>query len=54
MTAMEASQRAVLFMMETLGAEPAPKKRRRNRGAARRVKIAGRRHRLQTESYGQI
>jgi hypothetical protein len=43
MTALEASQRAVLFMLESLAGGALPK-RRRNRGAARRVKLARRSH----------
>ena len=50
MTPLEASQRAVMFMIETLnGGAATKKKRRRNRGAARRAKIEARRHRLYVE-----
>lgn len=40
MTALEASQRAVMFLMAELSGGAAPKKKRRNRGAARRAKSA--------------
>jgi hypothetical protein len=40
MTELEAAQRTAMFLIGLLGGEAAPRKRRRNRGAARRAKLA--------------
>jgi hypothetical protein len=51
MTPLEASQRAVMFMVEILNGGPLPgQKKPRNRGAARRAKIKARRDRLHSEA----
>jgi hypothetical protein len=54
MTAMEASQRAVMFMIETLNGGPLRKKKMRNRGAARRAKIKARHDRAFADSIARL